>query len=390
MSSVRDRAEETFRETFGAEPEGVWAAPGRVNLIGEHTDYNDGLCLPIALPHRACAAARRRGDDRLVLVSADIPDGRVEVELAEIAPGTPGGWASYAAGVLWALREAGHEVHGLDVAVASDVPIGAGLSSSAALEGCVGAAASDLLGLGLLGSDEGRSRLAEVCMRAENVIAEAPTGGLDQAAALRCAEGHALLLDCRDGATRLVPFDLDAHDLELLVVDTRATHALTDGQYGERRSACEAAARTLGIASLREIAPSELEPTLARLDDEVQRRRVRHVVTEIQRVRDCVAALAAGDFSEVGRLFDESHASLRHDYEVTGAELDLVADTARAEGALGARMTGGGFGGSAIALVRRGTGDQVAAAVARAFAQAGLGAPQHFVATAAAPAERLG
>ncbi|WP_286967236.1 MULTISPECIES: galactokinase [Arsenicicoccus] len=389
MTSARDRAEETFRETFGAEPSGVWAAPGRVNLIGEHTDYNDGLCLPIALPHRAYAAARRRDDDRLVLVSADIPDSRAEVELSDVAAGTPGGWASYAAGVLWALRDAGHEVHGLDVAVASDVPIGAGLSSSAALEGCVGAAASDLFGLGLLDSDEGRSRLAEVCMRAENVIAEAPTGGLDQAAAMRCAEGHALLLDCRDGSTRLVPFDLDAHDLELLVVDTRATHALTDGQYGERRSACEAAAEALGIVSLREIASSELESTLSRLDEEVQRRRVRHVVTEIQRVRDCVEALSAGDFAEVGRLFDASHESLRHDYEVTGTELDLVADTARAEGALGARMTGGGFGGSAIALVRRGTGDQVAAAVARAFAEAGLGAPQHFVATAAAPAERL-
>lgn len=217
MTTVQDRALHTFRQTFAAEPEGRWAAPGRVNLIGEHTDYNDGLCLPIALPHRTVAAARRRSDDRLVVVSADVAGDPVEVGLGEVAPGVPGGWGAYVAGTLWALREAGHEMGGMDLAVASDVPIGAGLSSSAALEGCVAAAAADLWelalpapegsgrGRGLLGTDAGRDHLAGCCVRAENVIAGAPTGGLDQAASLRCREGHALLLDCRDGSTRPVP-----------------------------------------------------------------------------------------------------------------------------------------------------------------------------------------
>ncbi|WP_409485055.1 galactokinase [Arsenicicoccus dermatophilus] len=406
MTAVQDRALQTFRQTFAAEPEGRWAAPGRVNLIGEHTDYNDGLCLPIALPHRTVAAARLRSDDRLVVVSADVAGDQVEVELGQVAPGVPGGWGAYVAGTLWALREAGHEVGGMEIAVASDVPIGAGLSSSAALEGCVAAAAADLWGLvlparegsetpgaagaALLATDAGRDHLAGCCVRAENVIAGAPTGGLDQAASLRCRDGHALLLDCRDGSTRPVPLDLTAYGLELLVVDTRAAHALTDGQYAERRSACERAAAALGVTALRDVAPADLDAALARLDEDVLRRRVRHVVTEIERVRYCVSALAAGDLARVGQVFDASHESLRHDYEVTGRELDLVVDTARAHGALGARMTGGGFGGSAIALVPAGRGEAVAAAVHDAFAAAGLRDPQHFVAVAAGGAERLG
>ena len=225
-----DRALRLFQDAFGGEPAGVWSAPGRVNLIGEHTDYNGGLALPIALPQRTYAAVRVRPDGVLRVVSDGMPGGPVSVPLAEVGPGSPGGWAAYVAGVFWALRDAGYAVPGADVALASSVPVGAGLSSSAAVECSVGAALSDLADLGLLADLDGRRRLATVCQRAENDIAGAPTGGMDQLASMLGTAGHALLLDCRDGSTQAVPFDLAAHGLALLVVGTRAPHALVDGQ----------------------------------------------------------------------------------------------------------------------------------------------------------------
>ena len=251
------RARDLFVATYGAAPDGVWSAPGRVNLIGEHTDYNGGLALPIALPHRTYAAVARRADDVVRLVSAQEPSGVREVRLADAAPGAVGGWAAYVVGVAWALREAGHAVGGFDLAIDSCVPFGAGLSSSAALEASVAVALDALHGLGLAGTvdaagaatdDAGRATLADVCVRAENEMAGAPTGGMDQAASLRARAGHALLLDCRDGAVRHVPFDLAAHGLALLVVDTRAEHSHVDGEYAQRRAACEEAARRLGVA----------------------------------------------------------------------------------------------------------------------------------------------
>jgi galactokinase len=380
-------AARTHESTHGRRPDGVWSAPGRVNLIGEHTDYNAGLVLPIALPLRTTAACGARDDDVLVVHSAQNGE-TVRVPLSEVGPGRPEGWVAYVAGVLWALREAGYPVRGMDVTVDSEVPLGAGLSSSAALECAVGAAASDLFGLDLLGSDEARARLAQACVRAENDVAGAPTGGMDQSASLLCREGSALLLDCRDGSTEHVPFDLEALGHVLLVTDTRASHALGDGQYGSRRDACERAAEALGVETLREVDPAGLDAALTRLGDDELVRRTRHVVTEVQRVREVVAALRTGDLVEVGRLFDASHASLRDDYEVSCDELDVSVEAARSAGALGARMTGGGFGGSSIALLPAGDVERARDAIRAAFADRGWNEPASIVVTAGRSAGR--
>ena len=384
MSAVTDH----FVSVFGQEPEGVWESPGRVNLIGEHTDYNDGLVLPIALPQRTYAAARRRNDG-LVRLSSTAGGEVTEVALHDIAPGVPEGWGRYAAGVLWALREAGHLVGGLDLAIDSTVPIGAGLSSSAALEGAVAAAASDLFGLGLLADDDTRTTLAALCQKAENVIAQAPTGGMDQSASLRCTAGHAILLDCRSGHVSQIPFEVQRHGLVLLVIDTRAEHALGDGQYGNRRAACERAARELGVASLRDVPYSHLADALHKLEHDPELfKRTQHVVTEIQRVRDTVEALEAGELAEVGLLFTSSHLSLRDDFEVSCDELDVAVDTAIAAGALGARMTGGGFGGSAIALVPERLVPGVEMAIYSAYERHRFAKPLFFRAAAAGGARR--
>jgi UDPglucose--hexose-1-phosphate uridylyltransferase len=452
----------------------VYAAPGRVNVIGEHTDYNGGLCLPIALPHRTYVALRPRTDLVVRIASAQEAGAAWTGRLEDVAQGTVDGWAGYVAGVAWALREhleatggSASRVRGFDAVVDSCVPSGAGLSSSAALECAVAVGLDDVTGLGLARTDGGRATLATAAVRAENEIAGAPTGGMDQAASLRCTRGHALLLDCRPGldpvdAVEQVPFDLAAEGLALLVIDTRAEHALVDGQYAQRRATCEAAATTLGLANLRELAdavaaqaehttsgdPADradypasstgrtshpghataarqagltagsapagrgastrrpvtsdhdshtgrdragassqaLAAALDRLPDDVARRRVRHVVTEIARTQDLVALLRAGRASDVGPLLDASHASLRDDYDVSSPELDLAVEAARAAGALGARMTGGGFGGSAIALVGADRAHDVADAVAGAFARAGLGAPGFLLGVPSAPA----
>ena len=405
------RVRELFATTFGGEPDGVWSAPGRVNIVGEHTDYNGGLCLPIALPHRTyVAVAARPGTRRLRLVSAQEPGPPLEVDLDSVGPaGTAGevpGWAAYVAGVLWALEAEGLAagLPGLDVAVDSCVPAGAGLSSSAALECAVAIAVDHLAGLALAGpagapDDDGRARLAAACVRAENEVAGAPTGGMDQAAALRARHGHALLLDCRDGHVEHVPLDLAAPGLELLVIDTRAEHRLVDGQYARRREVCEAAAAVLGVPDLRAVADAvegggTLDEVLPRLADDEQRRRVRHVVTEIGRVRALVDILGGADglagpaLGRAGALLDASHESLRADYEVSSAELDLAVAAARAAGAHGARMTGGGFGGSAIALVEAEAAAEVMSAVSAAFAAAGLAEPAFLRATASGPARR--
>ncbi|MFJ9537201.1 galactokinase [Streptomyces sp. NPDC101225] len=374
-----------FEELYGTAPEGVWAAPGRVNLIGEHTDYNDGFVMPFALPHTAVAAVSRREDGVLRLHSADVEGGVVRLRLDDLAPGSDRNWTAYPAGVVWALREAGHPVTGADVHLASTVPSGAGLSSSAALEVVIALALGDLFGLELP-----RGQLARLCQRAENVYVGAPTGIMDQTASACCEQGHALFLDTRDLTQRQIPFDLAAEGLRLLVVDTRVKHAHSDGEYGRRRAGCERGAALLGVDALRDVPYDGLDAALARLgDDEEAVRLVRHIVTEDQRVERTVALLQAGETRAIGPVLVAGHASLRDDFRISCPELDLVVDTALASGALGARMTGGGFGGSAVVLAEVPDVDTITKAVEEAFAAAGFKTPRVFEAVPSAGARRL-
>ncbi|MFF8992313.1 galactokinase [Streptomyces sp. NPDC014983] len=376
---------ERFTELYGARPEGVWAAPGRVNLIGEHTDYNDGFVMPFALPHQAVAAVSRRDDGLLRLHSADMAGGVVELRLDALAPGTDAAWTAYPAGVVWALREAGHGITGADVHLSSTVPTGAGLSSSAALEVVIALALDDLYDLGLA-----PWQLARLCQRAENVYVGAPTGIMDQTASACCAPGHALFLDTRDLSQQQIPFDLAAEGLRLLVVDTRVKHAHSGGEYGKRRAGCEKGAALLGVDALRDIAYADLDAALARLGDEEEiRRLVRHVVTEDERVERTVALLRAGDPRAIGPILTEGHASLRDDFRISCPELDLVVDTALAHGALGSRMTGGGFGGSAIVLTDSSEVPSLTKALEASFATADFTAPRVFEAVPSAGARRL-
>ena len=398
----RKLAAQLFEETFGYQPQDVWSAPGRVNVIGEHVDYNGGPCLPIALPHRAFIAYSPREDRLLRLVSPQTREAVDELDLDRIAPrgceGEVSGWAAYLSGVAWALEKSGYgPLRGFDAALYSCVPRGGGLSSSAALECAMAVAIDEAEGLGLAGSvsepnDAGRAILVECARMAENQIAGANTGGLDQTASLRCLSGHALALDCRDMSVEHIPFDLESQGLALLVIDTRAAHSLADGQYGQRRADCEEAARQLGVEQLVDV--EDLEAATQALSDERLIKRMRHVVSEIARTRALVELLKEGPLEGdrlkvVGALMNDSHDSLRDDYEVSCLELDVAVDAARAVGAYGARMTGGGFGGSAIALVDRERLEETAQAVAQAYSERGLDAPAFIVAVPSAPAGKL-
>jgi galactokinase len=362
-----------------------------VNLIGEHTDYNDGLVLPFALPHRATVEASSLDTPKWIVQSEQF-DERVEFTEADLKPAGWGGgvmerhavtgWAAYVAGVVWVLREHGLPVPGARMAITSDVPLGAGLSSSAALECAVLTALVDLGGFELPIRD--RPALAQ---RAENDYVGMPCGIMDQSASTLCRTGHALFMDCRSLETAHIPFDLSSAGLAMLVVDTKAPHRHVSGEYRARRASCEAAAEALGVAALRDV--TDLPGALARLDDDVTRRRVRHVVTEDQRVLSVVDLLRAGRPREIGPLMTESHASMRDDFEITVPEVDTAVEAALATGAYGARMTGGGFGGCVLALVDADAADRVAGAVAAAFADRGFTAPVPFVAIPSAGATRL-
>ena len=403
------RAVSLFRERFGGEPDGVWLAPGRANLMGEHTDYNEGFVLPFALGQGVTAAASRNPDRagrRLTVCSRQEPGDIAEVDLDGLAPGRVAGWAAYPAGVAWALEAAGHRVPGACIAIDSDVPAGAGLSSSAALECATALALTSLAGL-----DVPRAELVTIARRAENEFAGVPTGIMDQSASLLCRAGHALLLDCRTLETSQVPFDPDAGGAGLLLINTRARHELADGEYGRRRAECEEAALRLGIRSLRDL--TDLADT-GSLTDPVLRRRVRHVFTDNQRVLEVVALLraspgpSADTYREIGRLLTQAHASLRDDFEVSWPEADAAVEAAVGAGASGARMIGGGFGGSVLALVpaaadqgsgpRSGPGSgpgsglgsgPVRDAVTAAFARHGWTAPEFLVAVPSDSARQL-
>ncbi|ATG54107.1 galactokinase [Brachybacterium ginsengisoli] len=379
-SVAADRAAKLFEESFGYAPDGVWSAPGRVNIIGEHVDYQDGLCLPMAISHRCFAAAARTPTNRLRLRSAQ-DETVLDIDARELTAEAVSGWPAYVAGVLWALssRISGASTRGMDILIDGQVPLGAGLSSSAALECAAAEAIEDLLSLGTGPLDRVRAAIT-----AETDFAGASTGGLDQSASVLSREGHALYLDCRDFSTRPVPWDLASQDLALLITDTRAEHSHVDGEYTARRADSESAAQALDLPTLRDADPAQLDAFLARIDDEVVRRRARHVITEIQRVREFDALLASGTVrehvAELGALLNASHDSLREDYEVTVPHLDVAVDAARAAGAHGARMTGGGFGGSTIALVEADQAQAVAESIAAAFADQGFDAPVFFLA----------
>jgi galactokinase len=364
-----DRLVQRFEAAYGRRPAGVWRAPGRVNLIGEHTDYNDGFVLPIAIPDAVTVAAAARDDGRVRATSLQA-EGELDVLVASLAPGADRGWSAYVAGVAWALAEAGVPVPGADLVLDGRVPLGAGLSSSAALECAVGAALADLAG-----ATVEPMALARLAQHAENDFVGAPTGLMDQAAAVLCTAGNALLFDVRSLATRQVPFRPADAGLTLLVIDTGVRHEHAGGEYGDRRRSCEAACRELGVASLREVSDGGDPDVVERLADDVLRRRARHVVTENARVLAACTALEAGDWAGFGAAMTASHASLRDDYEVSCAELDVAVDAALAGGAVGARMTGGGFGGCAIALVPAGAAGAVTDGVGARYAGHGWKPP---------------
>ena len=375
MSSI----EEKFLETFGDEPDLVAAAPGRVNLIGEHIDYSEGFVLPFAIKDRTLVAARKRDDSIVRVASAQRRNKIITVDINEVKPGLKGEWERYALGVLWSMGVKS----GVDLLIDGHVPLGAGLSSSAALECSVATAMNHLFDMGF-----SLEELARLTQKAENQYVGVPCGIMDQSVSLMATNGFALLLDCRDLSTRNIPFDVESHGLELLIIDTQAHHALTDGGYAERRASCESVAAKLGVKSMRELTIEQLDSSRDKLS-ESEYIRARHAVTEMKRVLDCVEALAREDFTQVGQLLNQSHNSLRDDYTVSCPELDTAVEASLAAGALGARMVGGGFGGSAIALIQASKTSQTISAVEKAFADKKFKAPRFFTSLPSQGAELL-
>ena len=346
------------------------SSPGRVNLIGEHIDYSDGWVLPFAITERTTVRITTR-DDSQIRIRSNQQSGEITLEVAALDPrNRRHDWSDYVAGTIWSLGVRS----GLDIDVDGQVPLGAGLSSSAALECSIAFALNDLFKLG-----HDLKSLARSAQRAENEYVGMPCGIMDQAVSLMAEEGHALLLDCVDLTTRQIPFELAPAGLEILVIDTMAHHELTDGGYAERRDTCHRALRELGFTSMRDLDLATLESRKSELDD-VGYRRIRHAVTEIARVHECVAALSRGDFAQVGSILDRSHLSLARDYEVSCVELDLAVEAVRKAGALGSRMVGGGFGGSAIALIDSSRIEGAKSEIAKAFDSAGLAQPRFFTA----------
>jgi galactokinase len=373
-TDINAGARSGFASRYGREPLGLWSAPGRVNLIGEHTDYNDGFVFPLAIDRRTVVALALR-DDGIVRVSSSFSDDIVETTLAGLSPEVLSGWSAYPFGVAWALGQHGADLRtqpGFDAYFDSNVPVGAGLSSSAAIESAIGIALNDVWGLGL-----DRRTLARVGQLAENKAVGAPTGIMDQSASLLGKRDAAVFLDCRSLDAEVIPLGFEGAGLELVIIDTRVSHSHATGGYAERRTSCEAGAAAMGVESLRDLNVDDLDRAATVLD-ELTLRRVRHVVTENARVLDTVRTLREQGPAAIGELLDASHVSMRDDFEISVPELDLAVATAQAHGALGARMTGGGFGGAAIAVVPHGSVGSLSAAVRDAFDSAGYLAPNIF------------
>ena len=349
-------------------PDVIASAPGRVNLIGEHIDYSQGFVLPFAISYRTTAQLRRRDDQIIRIRSKQRLDEIITTSISDLALGSQGGWERYVLGVIWALGAK----EGVDIEIDGDVPLGAGLSSSAALECAVAIGLNELFSLEL-----GKKELALLAQKAENQYVGVPCGIMDQSVSLMAEAGSALLLDCRDLSTTLVPFDLAASGLELLIIDTQAHHALVDGEYAKRRQACESACSKIHISSLREIEISDLLVKKDLLSDE-EFMRAHHAVSEMARTLAAVEVLKRKDFVALGALITQSHISLRDDYEVSCPELNCAVDTALVHGALGARIVGGGFGGSAIALAEQGQINAIKSAITDAFKLAQFEEPRFF------------
>lgn len=372
---------EGFRARFNSSPEGIWSAPGRVNLIGEHTDYNEGFVLPFAIDRRTFAAISLRKDG-LARVASSFSEDVVEIELEKISDQSVNGWSAYPLGVAWALIQSGVESRGFDLFVDSNVPVGAGLSSSAAIECSVALGLNDLWAGGLE-----RSQLARIGQRAENDIVGAPTGIMDQTASLFGVLDHVVFLDCRSLAAEAIPLGLKQNNLEIVVIDTKVSHRLVDGGYAARRSACETGARLLGMSSLRDIDIRDLGRA-SKLLDPVVFKRVRHVVTENARVLRTIELLKGSGPLAIGAELHESHESMRDDFEISIDELDCAVEVAHATGAIGARMTGGGFGGAAIALIETSKVNQLKLAVAKEFENRGFTPAELFAVLADGGARR--
>jgi galactokinase len=379
--STAKTAADRFKEQFGYAPSGVWSAPGRVNLIGEHTDYNEGFVLPFAIDRRTYAAVSKRSDQAARIASAFSGE-VVEFEISEIQRDTVFDWSAYPLGVAWSLIQSGAKPQGFDLYVDSNVPVGAGLSSSAAIECSVALALNELWESGF-----SRSVLAKVGQRAENEIVGAPTGIMDQTASLFGQVDHAVFLDCRTLDAKATPLSLKENGLEIVVMDTRVAHRLTDGGYATRRQSCEEAAEIMGVTSLRDVTVESLEASRNLLEDVVYRR-ARHVVTENERVKKTVELLSSSGPKSIGQLMNESHASMRDDFQISITELDVAVETAISEGAVGARMTGGGFGGAAIALIEKAKLASLTTAVLDKFRDQGFEKPEIFTVTADEGAKR--
>jgi galactokinase len=371
--------ENTFQELFGRKAEVLAEAPGRVNLIGEHIDYSEGFVLPFAIADRTYAAIARNNDGLVRIASQQRKNRIFTIDIKDVKPGSAGDWEKYVLGVIWTLGIS----TGVDILVDGTVPSGAGLSSSAALECSVAVGLNALFELGKSLED-----LARATQKAENDYVGMPCGIMDQSVSLMGREGSALLLDCRDLSTESVPFDVASAGLELLIIDTQAHHALVDGGYAERRASCESVAAKFSIPSMRHLTMDVLNSRKSEIT-ETEFIRARHAVTEIQRVKDAVAALKSSDFTTLGRLINESHFSLRDDYTVSCPELDVAVDASLAAGALGSRMVGGGFGGSAIALIKANQIDSVKEAIKSAYAAKGFKAPRFFTSLPSAGASAV-